>query len=694
VGDRLRGVPAWAWLAAIVTVSFALRALLARSIVAPFIFVDELVYSELAKSLADGGERLVRGVPATGYGVVYPALIAPAYLLFDQVPQAYTAIKTINALVMSLAAIPAYLIGRTALPKWWALGGAALAVALPSMAYTGTVMTENAFYPIFLLASWGIVAMLERPTLLRQVVALVLLALALATRLQAIALVPALVTAPLLLALFERSLERVRRLWPTYAVIVVGGLGVVALQALRGRSLSELLGAYAVVGKGGYGLHSALDFLLYHWAELDLYLGLVPIAATVILLGISRGLDPQLQRLLAASVAISFWLVLVVSVFASKFADRIQERNAFVVAPLFLLLLLSWIQRGAPRPPLLSPAAAAVAVAGIAAIPFERFINESAKSDTLMLLPWWSVQDVVGIEWVAEVAIGLGLAVGIVVLAVPRRYALALVGLVVVWFAVSFRPIWWGAHGFRVASAGALYQGIRNPDRDWIDAAVPDGAQVGMVWSGRTDRFTVNLNEFFNRSLEQVYDLAAPTPGGEASEQHVSVGPDGIILRDDGTRLDDPLLVLDSSIDPNGRELAADDAWGLTLYRVRPPLVTLASTRGLHPDGWSGRHATWTRKECHGGLLTLTLYGDGTLFPDDTRTTVHAQVEGGASRSVTYEQDQPATLALPLVGRNGRCVVQLDVSPTAVPADVIDGSDDRRELGTHVVGLLYRPRAQ
>jgi hypothetical protein len=691
VGDRLRAVPAWAWLAAIVIVSFALRALLARSIVAPFILVDELVYSELAKSLADSGQRLVRGVPATGYGVVYPALIAPAYLLFDQIPQAYTAIKTINALVMSLAAIPAYLIARTALPKWWALGGAALAVALPSMAYTGTVMTENAFYPVFLLASWGVIAMLERPTVLRQLVALLLLFLAVATRLQAIALVPAILTAPLLLALFERSLERVRRLWPTYAVIVAGGLGVVALQALRGRSLSDLLGAYSVVGQSDYDVHRVLDFLLYHWAELDLYLGLVPIAATVILLGIARSLDPPLQRLLAGSVAIAFWLVLVVSVFASKFADRIQERNAFVVAPLFLILLLAWIQRGAPRPSLLSPAAAAIAVAGIAAIPFERFINESAKSDTLMLLPWWSVQDVTGIEWVAEIAIGLGLAVGLIFVLVPRRYALALVGLVVVWFAVSLRPIWWGAHGFRVASAGALYQGIRNPDRDWIDAAVPKGAKVGMVWSGRTDRFTVNLNEFFNRSLDQVYNLAGPTPGGEASEQHISVGPGGVLRRDDGTELDDPLLVLDSSIDPNGRELAADEGWGLTLYRVKPPLVTLASTKGIYPDSWSGRAATWTRKECDGGLLTLTLSGDGTLF-HDRRTTVHAQVEGGASRSVTYDQDRPATLALPLVGRGGRCVVHLDVSPTAVPAEAIEGSDDHRELGTHVVGLLYRPR--
>ena len=40
--------------------------------------VDELIYSELAKSFAAGGHFLVRGEPAGSYGFVYPVLIAPA----------------------------------------------------------------------------------------------------------------------------------------------------------------------------------------------------------------------------------------------------------------------------------------------------------------------------------------------------------------------------------------------------------------------------------------------------------------------------------------------------------------------------------------------------------------------------------------------------------------------------------------
>ena len=64
--------------------SFAVRAWLARGMVGPFIMVDELIYSELGRSLADGGELLVRDVPSSGYGFVYPALISPAYAVFER----------------------------------------------------------------------------------------------------------------------------------------------------------------------------------------------------------------------------------------------------------------------------------------------------------------------------------------------------------------------------------------------------------------------------------------------------------------------------------------------------------------------------------------------------------------------------------------------------------------------------------
>ena len=47
--------------------------------VGPFIMVDELIYSELARSFAAGDGFQVRDVPAGGFSLVYPILISPAY---------------------------------------------------------------------------------------------------------------------------------------------------------------------------------------------------------------------------------------------------------------------------------------------------------------------------------------------------------------------------------------------------------------------------------------------------------------------------------------------------------------------------------------------------------------------------------------------------------------------------------------
>ena len=77
-----------------------------------WILPDEIVYSELAKSIAAGGRPAIRGVPVFGWGEVYPTLIAPAWALFDDPVRAYHVALGINALVMSLAAIPAYLLAR------------------------------------------------------------------------------------------------------------------------------------------------------------------------------------------------------------------------------------------------------------------------------------------------------------------------------------------------------------------------------------------------------------------------------------------------------------------------------------------------------------------------------------------------------------------------------------------------------
>jgi hypothetical protein len=659
-----------------------------------FIMVDELIYSELARSLAESGELRVRDTPSPGYGIVYPALISPAYAAFESLPEAYAAVKTLNALVMSLAAIPAYFLARRVVGPWLSLLAAVLAVSLPSLVYTGTVMTENAFYPVFLTVALVFVLVLERPTAARQALLLVGIGIAFATRAQAIALVPAALTAPLLLALFRRESLRVTvsRFRVLYALVLGGGVVILVAQLVRGSSPSDLFGAYSVVGESDYGPLEVLRFLLYHVAELDLYLGVVPVVATIVLAARARSLDAPLQALLAVALSATLWLVLAVSAFASVFAQRIQERNLFVVAPLFLVLLLAWVDRGAARPRIATLAAATVAAGLVLAIPFERFIETPALSDTLMLLPWWNVQDHVTLEWVAELALLLAAALTAAFVLVPRRYALVLPLLVLAYYAAVFHPIWAGKHGVKQASAGALFQGIRGAPRDWIDRALPDGARADVLWTGRADRFTVNQNEFFNRGVGAVYYTREPTPGG-VGETEVRIDPDdGLVRLPSGRALEAEYLLADGSITPDGEVVARDDLLGTTLWRIGGEVVSTTTIAGLYPnDTWSGETVTWQRRRCRGGELLVSLSRDPSLFP--TLQHVFATTGGPVTYRARLHLEEQVELRVPLPENRKTCVVRFRVSPTAVPAEVNADSVDRRLLGAHFNAFDYRPAA-
>jgi hypothetical protein len=690
LGRALARVPTWAWLTAIVVASAALRALLARQLVAPFIMVDELIWSELARGIAGAGEPLLRDQPNPGYSVVYPLLISPAYLLFDSLPTAYAAVKTMNALLMSLAAIPGFFVARRVVGRSYALLAAVLTVAVPSLAYTGTVMTENAFYPLFLVVILVLLVSLERPTPLWAVLLLALAGLAYATRVQAVALVPAILLAPLVLALFERRglRETVSRFRWLYGIVLGAAVVALAVQAAGG----GLLGAYEPVSEGGYDAGKALRYLWWHLAELSLYVLVIPLAATIVLVARARSLDARLQAFLATTVSVTVCLLPVVAVFASRFSDRIEERNMFYVAPLLCIALLAWIERGAPRPRVLASVAAGASALLVVGVPFDRFLTTSAITDTLMLLPLWSLQDHVGESWITVVALAAAVALAVAFLFVPRRYTLALPLLVLGLWILAIRPIWWGTHGFERFSRGVLFQGIRKANRDWIDKALPSGTDAAFLWTGRTDRLTVQISEFFNRQVGPVYYVTDPTPGG-LPERRVRIDPkSGRVTLPDGSPVRDRFLLADSSFEPDGQLLGQDLGWRVRLWRVNAPLVAAVRVTGLYPnDTWSGRQVTYLRRRCKPGRLSVDLSSDDKLFLRPQ--TVVATSNGSVVGRVRLHGNRHVVLTVPVepVPGTSECRVVYTVSPTAVPSEVVEGSTDHRELGAHFNLFLYRP---
>lgn len=674
-------MPAWASLAVVVVLSAAFRLQLSRDSPAPWIFVDELIYSELAKSLAAGGDLLVRDAPTAGYGIVYPLLISPAWALFDSVPDAYAAAKAINAVLISLAAVPAYALARRVVGHGFALAAAVLAVAIPSLVYSGTIMTENAFYPLFLVVVLSLVLVLERPTLVRQTVLVALLGVAYLTRPQAAALVAAALTAPLVQGLLgarvRRALAAQRAL---YGFAAAGLVLVAAVQAGRGRSLSSLLGAYEVAGEGGYRPGAVLRFLLYHAAELDLYVGAAPAAAAALLVVCARGRDVRLDAFLAAAISMSFWLLLLVAAFASRFADRVQERNVFYLVPLVLIALLAWIERGAPRPARATAVAAVAAAALPGALPFSRLIDFPAISDTLMLLPLWRLEDYgLGVVELSAVVVPASIAASLL-LFLPRRLLPVLPLLVLVYFLVALVPI---EQRVTRASQGSFASGVSGKQPDWIDRAVPPGAEVAVLWTGEGDAYGVWHNEFFSRSVGPIYYVDEPLLGGLPQTRLVADTQAGLLRRLDGRPVEPRYLLVDDSFTPAGRVLARDEIHELALYELEGPLRSSEQVTGLYPgDTWSGAEVTYTRRDCRGGVLRVYLRSDPSLFAD--AQTVTATVEGEVAARVTFDPSAEAVLAVPLTPREGSCVVELSVSPTGVPAELTLGANpDTRVLGVH-----------
>ena len=710
--SRVLRVPVWLLLTGIVVVSAGIRLWLVRAMVAPFIFVDELFYSELAKSLWDTGTFAVRGVPLRGYSLTYPAIVAPAWGLFDDGVTAYNAAKSINAVVMSLAAVPTYFLAARVVRPPLALLAAAIAVAVPSMAYTGTITTECLFYPVALCFALALVVYLERPATRSLVVLLVALGVAYATRSQALVFVPVIATAPLVLALVRGSRDGLRRFVPLWLVLAIVPLLGLLVVVVLGRSPLDLLGTYREVGEQHYDVAQILRFWLWHVEELTLYAGIVPVVALGILLARGRSVPERVQEHVAATATMFVWSTFAVAMFASRFAsDRVQDRYLFFLTPLLAVALVAWVELGAPRPRPTAYVIGGAALLLTLVFPYARFIGEPAKSDTLGLIPLWAFQEhLLAGSWWGTVAVA-GVAFLALFFLVRARHAyvvpLVLLGL----FVVLSRPVWTSDKGFVHAGKGALRQGITAPSRTWIDDAVGGRGEVVALYTQNADRFTVQMNEFFNRSIGQVLYTKTSTPGG-VGETHVAVSRDrpptgelvpvyGDSLYErppstyPGRRIVAPFALLDSSVDPVGKPWARDKTVGMTLWRLDGPLADLTEVRGIYPypDTWSGRTVTWQRVRCRPGALVVGVHSDPNLFSGRQTLVAKSTTSPRAVVARIPVSVDTHTITVPVSpDTNGVCRVRFTVTPTANPSKVIPGSTDDRVLGMHFESFRYLPR--
>jgi len=367
----------------------------------------------------------------------------------------------------------------------------------------------------------------------------------------------------------------------------------------------------------------------------------------------------------------------------------------FYVAPLFLIALLVWIDRGLPRGTVWATAAIIVAAALPGALPYSSLIGLNALSDTIALIPLgWLVEQGLGLDDVGLVVVFVCAGAGLLFLLVPRRWALVLPLLVLVYFAVSQASIQSKHHQ---QSLESLYGGISSPPlrRNWIDRKVGSNAQVAVVWTGNTDKFTIWENEIFNRSVGTVYATGQPLPG-DLAETPVTISRTSGKLLANGRPVRARYALADTSLALEGKMIARDANKGMVLYRVNGPLRQVSHVTGVYGDTWSGKNATYTRFDCKGGSVLVQLQGDPNLLPRGNTVLLTSGL--GSSKEVVEELAVPArgtgTVRIPLFpGANDRCTVKFTVARVAVPAVVLGPPNtDTRALGVHFNRFTYRPK--
>jgi hypothetical protein len=696
-------LPVWGWVGVLVGVSAAVRFAIAQNYPGPWIFGDEIAYSDLARSFGRTGHFAIREVSGrNGFGVVYPALISPAYAIFDHVPTAWQAARAINAVLMSLVAIPTYLLARRLLRPSYAFVVALLALALPSMTYTTTIMTENAFYPQFLLVVLAMYLALERPTILRQLAVFVLILVAFYTRAQAVMFAPAYLLALVLIVVLDAWFEpnggfalRLRRrlasYWVSWTVIIGGGIALLVYEHVRGKPLHELLGTYGGVNAFDYQVGPIARWFVYHLAELDMYTGLFPFAA---FLFVAFGLlfterSRPLRLFVAVSVPVLVVFAITVAAYASNpVGNRIEERNFFFVAPLLFTALLVWVDRGLHRRSFAAIAAVIAACTLPGAIPFDTIIDPNAVTGTFGLLPLMKLEVSWGVPArnLATLVVLAALAGGLLLLAIPRRYILAAPAIVLVYLCLISIPI----HGITERASIDSANGGITVRRDWIDRAVGSNANVDILY------FAIQAvpywhNEFFNASVKRVYNINGRYDGHPQTQVGIDPKTQLLVSPQTPKGVSSDYLLTNQSIYPRGKLVAEDPGTGLRLFSTGGGKVRIDQVvDGLYPDKWSGSSVNYSRFDCRGGSVAVTLESDPILHPTSQLVTATDGDRVVARKAINPSRNRQAEIVVPLTGRGGQCSIRFDINPTAVPAVMLKNNDPR-QLGARFLKVVYRP---
>jgi hypothetical protein len=589
----------------------------------PWLFSDEIEWSQLSRAIATTGHAARRDQP-TFFKSIYAYVIAPLWWIHST-QTAYAGIKYLNALMMSLAAVPTYLLARMLVPRRSAVVAAVLSVSIPAMSYATTIIPEPMAYPWFALCAWLCVRALTTKRPLHVALAVVVTLIAPLVKLELEVAIGALAIAAAGLWVTGSRGRAFRANWTrgdTLGAIVL----LIGAMFLFNHVVLERSGEWHVATE--YFKSQMINLGLTATAAFAIGLGILPLVAGFVSLRLPDRRGQPAYRAFAAYLASSMivfglYTAAKAAYVQSTFSTLTEERNLFYISPLLLVATVLVIESRRIDWRIVA-AGVAFALFIVLTKPFQLgYPYFEAPGFSILAVATrrlgFTIQD---LHWSLVGAA----AVGVALLAL-RRHATAK------WVATIFLLAWL-LTGEIGATAGddafaKYFRSYMPPTRNSIDL-ITHGQEVTFLGQELKDPNGILLAEFWNRSIRHMASLdnTAPGPGPIIGPQLAGIDGRLTYWTGDHYILVGPGITLQGTVVGN---------WGgLDLYHIKGVWKLSQALENIYSDSWAQPSSAYTLFERVGpGTLVVDVRRTG--YPGGTAPAGHVLLKVGTVRLVNQE---------------------------------------------------------
>ena len=649
------------WLIFLIGSSFAFRFSMAWCLKPlPTLFPDEYIYSSLARSLWHG-HVAIRGQPFPFRQLLEPLLTAPIWALPNPVI-AYHLIQALHSLLVSLTAIPVYVLGRKlALTQPKALLAAGLTLAVPELTYAGYITTEATSYLLFSCAFLCGCCCLAVPRARTQALFILLAGLSIFERMQFVVIPIAFLCAALLFGVLEYKKRWYQILKEQkFVFLFFAMLAIVA--AIFDRTSA---GSYQYALALHQHLLPAIGWIATNLYEMFWATGIVvlPLAGAGIVLVLVRP-SGRLERAFATFAVLLIGGVLIESAYATYGDANIMfGRYLFYLSPLLIIgaflymkseLLWLWLP-------------AALSIAGIVTtlrLPFAHYTPNLSESPFLQAVAWLDHQ--FGVPFITRpyffpLAAFLSLTFFLAAAANQRRLMTTIlaVGAGMIMLSTSVVACLYDYDYARPVALSLYVKG--NPN--WVKDSV--GNRKVTLFAFGPEPFNALVSMFWNPEIRLV---AAPTLEVD-NFPHLSASiSDAGVLRAGGRPIRTPLLIIQDQglLQLDQARLVAHSAEAY-LWVPKKEVQFQSLTIGYYPipgrgssKGWlaaKGRIIIWPTANDRKGYLSFTLSG---RKPDGDKLQISYP---GHSVTISLSHQKERKLHIPVcIGNDKPWVLQFQAT--------------------------------